>query len=88
MASVGGSVYLRAYVRSWPGLNWKPGLPIVFSVEGTEVGTDITNADGRASVLYTVPAEMTPGDHPFTCDFPGNAMYDPASGGGVLTVTP
>jgi len=88
MASVGGSVYLRAYVRSWPGLNWKPGLPIVFSVDGTEVGTDTTNADGRASVLYTVPAEMAPGDHPFTCDFPGNATYDPASGGGILTVTP
>jgi len=88
MASVGGSVYLRAYVRSWPGLNWKPGLPIVFSVEGTQVGADTTNADGRASVLYTVPAEMAPGDHPFTCDFPGNAMYDPASGGGLLTVTP
>jgi len=88
MASVGGAVYLRAYVRSWPGLNWKPGLPIVFSVEGTQVGTDITNADGRASVLYTVPAEMAPGDHPFTCDFPGNATYDPASGGGILTVTP
>jgi len=88
IASVGGSVYLRAYVRSWPGLNWKPGLPIVFSVEGTEVGTDVSNAEGRASVLYTVPAEMAPGDYPFTCDFPGNATYDPASGGGIVTVTP
>jgi len=88
MASVGGSVYLRAYVRSWPGLNWKPGLPIVFSVGGTEVGTDATNGDGRASVLYNVPPDMTPGDHPFACEFRGNGTYDAASGGGVLSVTP
>lgn len=87
-ASVGGAVYLRAYVRSLPHYTWKAGLPIVFSVDGTEVGTVVTNAAGRAFLLYVVPPDAAVGDHPFTCSFAGNAAYEPTEQGGILTVTP
>jgi hypothetical protein len=87
-APVGGSVYLRAYVRSLPHYAWKAGLPIVFRVDGTEVGTEITNAAGRAFLLYVVPPGAAVGDHPFTCSFAGNAAYEPTEQGGLLTVAP
>ncbi len=87
-APVGGSVYLRAYVRSLPHYVWKAGLPITFSVDGTEVGIEITNAAGRASLLYAVPPGTEIGDHPFACSFAGNAAYAPTEQAGILTVTP
>jgi len=87
-APVGGSVYLRAFVRTLPNLSWKSGVAIDFLVGGTSVGGDTTNANGRASVLYTVPPGMVPGDHPLRCDFAGDAAYEPTTAGGILTVTP
>ncbi len=79
---------LRAYVRSLPHYVRKGGLPIVFSVDGTEVGTETTNAAGRAFLLYVVPPDAAIGDHPFTCSFAGNAAYEPTEQGGLLTVMP
>ncbi|NLH99363.1 MAG: hypothetical protein GX446_07700 [Chthonomonadales bacterium] len=87
-ARSGGSGYLRAYVRTLPDLRWKGGIAIDFFVGGTSVGSDTTNADGRATVLYAVPPGMVPGDHPLRCDFAGDAAYHPTTAGGILTVTP
>ncbi|MBM3493579.1 MAG: hypothetical protein FJX72_04545 [Armatimonadetes bacterium] len=58
------------------------------SENGPSVGSDTTNADGRAIVLYTVPQGMVPGDHPLRRDFAGDAAYHPTTAGGIVTVTP
>jgi hypothetical protein len=84
----GGAVYLRAYARSLPYYNWKPGLAIGFAVDGTDVGMARTNADGRADWYYVAPLNSSLGDHTFTCTFYGNALYGPTERTGALTVTP
>ena len=61
-------------------------IRLYFSVDGTEMGSALTDEFGKAQYLYNVPATMSPGDHPIDVNYFGDAAYQTASGSGVLNI--
>ena len=53
--------------------------PVVFSVDGSAVGTALTNASGHASLAYVVT--KTAGSHTVSAAYAGSALYDAAASG-------
>jgi len=53
--------------------------PVVFSVDGSPVGTATTNAAGHASLAYVVG--VTAGSHSVSASYAGSALYDAAAVG-------
>jgi hypothetical protein len=84
----GSSAYLRAWARRLGDNAWVAGKSLAFSLDGTPLGSAITEPTGRASVLYACPGDAPLGDHAIGVAFAGDAAFHPASGSGVLTVTP
>ncbi len=60
------------------------GETVTFKVDGTVVGSDVTNATGHASFSYTLPESL--GDHVLTAVFAGDGTYIASSANGTLTV--
>jgi hypothetical protein len=85
-AQITKQTYLRAYLRRLPDYVWLPGKAVRFALDGTVLGSEATDAGGRASYLYTVSAAL--GDHPMVAAFDGDGSYLPGGGSAVLTVTP
>jgi hypothetical protein len=86
--ALGSSAYLRAYARRVGDNAWVPGKTLAFALDGTPLGSAVTEATGRASILYACPPGATPGDHLIGVSFAGDVAFNPASGTGTLTVTP
>ncbi|MCX6896976.1 MAG: Ig-like domain-containing protein, partial [Verrucomicrobia bacterium] len=63
------------------------GETVEFKVDGTAVGTAITNASGVATFSYTVPANAALGSHTIVASFAGDTDYAASSGSGSLTVS-
>ncbi len=64
------------------------GKTLTFSVDGTSVGTGVTNSAGTATKTYVIPASLTVGSHTITVSFAGDSSDGASSGTGTLTVTP
>ncbi len=62
------------------------GKTVSFSVDGTTVGTGVTNSSGVATVSYAIPAGATIGSHPIVATFAGDSTYLASTGKGTLTV--
>ena len=61
--------------------------PVVFSVDGSPVGTTMTNASGHASLNYVVT--QTAGNHTVSASYAGSALFDAdASGSLPFVVSP
>ncbi|NLH98964.1 MAG: hypothetical protein GX446_05660 [Chthonomonadales bacterium] len=77
-------VYLRQYDLKRTSDNaLLEGKAITFRIDGTSVGTAVTNAGGDSSLLWTVvngPATRT-----ITTEFAGDALYEPSSATATLT---
>ncbi len=80
----GGLVELDADLS--PGLS---GKAISFSIDGTPVGTDVTNGAGKAKLMNVNPATagIGAGVHTVTATFPAEQNFATASGTGSLTIT-
>lgn len=63
------------------------GRTVNFSVDGSGVGSAVTNASGVATFNYVIPAAATLGAHTITAAYAGEAFVNPVSGNGTLTVT-
>ena len=72
----GQTVTLRTLVYS--GGAPVAGLPILFAVDGTPVGSAVSTPSG-AGVQYAIPASTGAGLHAVTVTFPGNATYAASS---------
>jgi hypothetical protein len=77
-------VYLRAYdlKRTHDGA-FLAGQTIDFKIEGTSVGTAVTNAHGDASLLWNITAG--PASRTITTEFAGNDPYLPSTANATLT---
>ncbi len=63
-----------------------PGRTINVSVDGTNVGSAVTNGDGNYTLNYAIPADTAVGAHAIQADFAGDGSYNPSSANGTLTV--
>ncbi|HWI66075.1 MAG TPA: Ig-like domain repeat protein, partial [Symbiobacteriaceae bacterium] len=61
------------------------GRLITFSIDGTDIGTDLTDAAGLATVDYTIAVPS--GNHTIGARFAGDATITAISSSGQLTVT-
>jgi len=62
------------------------GKTINFTVDGTGIGSAVTNASGVASINYAIPAGATLGAHTFAATFPAEALYTTSTLNGNWTV--
>ncbi len=76
-------ITLRAYLRRLTDGTWLPGRNVDFAVEGTYVGTGMTNASGRADLNWIIIDG--PPSRPIQADFLGDAGHTASSGTATLT---
>jgi len=73
---------LRAKLKRITDNAWLPGRTVTFKIDGSTVGSGVTNADGTAEYLWIIadgPASRT-----INGSWPGDAEYSPSSGNGTL----
>ncbi len=63
-----------------------PGRTIDVSVDGSNVGSAVTDGDGNYTLNYAIPAGMAVGAHALQADFAGDGSYNPSSATGTLSV--
>ncbi len=85
-AQVTKQTYLRAYLRRLPDYAWLPGRSVRYAMDGTDLGSSVTDSGGHAPYLYTVALPV--GSYPMTAAFDGDSAYLPSGNTGVLTVVP
>ena len=62
------------------------GRTVAFKVDGSAVGTAVSDATGIAGLAYTVPNSLALGSHAVDAAFAPDEYYQGSSGGGTLTV--
>lgn len=81
----GGSADLKAYLRRTTDLAYLAGRTVNYKVDGTAVGSAVTNGAGLASYIYTVT--QGPGQYEAKYEFDGDVAYNAGTGSNTLTVT-
>ncbi len=61
-------------------------IRLYFGVDGTEIGSAMTNAAGIAEFIHTLPSDIARGPHTIDVNYYGEAAYTPSSGTGILTI--
>ncbi len=80
------STYLRAYLRRTTDWSWLPGKTVSMKVNGTNVGSAVTDSGGRASVLYYVAPDFPVGENTITATFAGDSLYKGSTADGWMFV--
>lgn len=79
----GENIFLRSYdLRRTFDNAMLPGETITFKIDGTAVGTAVTDAGGDASLLWTITAG--PATRTITAEFAGTSEYLPSSANATL----
>ena len=81
----GQTVTLKAMLRRTTGGLALGGETVIFSLDGSPLGSAITNSSGAASVNYSVPSGEAIGVHPLAASFVGDGSFGASAGGGTLT---
>jgi hypothetical protein len=92
VSSVSGAANQTVHIWAWlwRTSDWTSlsGKTILFTVNGSMVGSVATNSTGGALLLYTIPSTMAAGDYTVSASFPGDGSYKASNASGTLTVTP
>ncbi|MCX6359100.1 MAG: hypothetical protein NT029_04810 [Armatimonadetes bacterium] len=83
--TTGGIADLKAFLRRTTDLAYLAGRTVNYKVDGTAVGSAVTNGAGLASYIYTVT--QGPGQYEARYDFGGDGAYNAGTGANTLTVT-
>lgn len=84
---IGGSVTLKAYLLTDPSNKPVNGRTVDFTVEGTVVGSAVTNASGRALHAYAIADGVGAGVRAIGAVFAGTGGYTGSSASATLTVS-
>jgi len=76
-------VELRGYLRRTTDGAWVVGRTVTFDIDGTVVGTGVTDAGGKATYNWVITAGA--GSRTIGGTFAGDVAYDPCTGSGTLT---
>lgn len=83
---IGQMVSFKAQLREPITQRTLPNLPIVFKIDGVEIGSGSTNIDGAADLNYVLPPNFGTGTKQVTAEFPGNGRFNPSSTTGSMTI--
>jgi C1A family cysteine protease len=83
----GQTVVLKATLQSTAPTGPVSGKTLSFQLNGTAVGTGVTNANGVATCSVKIPNSVPLGANPITVSYAGETSYKPSKGSGALTVT-
>lgn len=81
--TAGGSVEFTGNLRSNPPV---VGRSVTIRLNGTELGSVVTDSAGNYSLPWSIPADMAVGDYPLEAAFAGDDNYNPSSATANLTV--
>jgi hypothetical protein len=59
---------------------------LTFKVDGSAIGSAVTNASGVATLPYTIPLSLSLGTHTLRVEYAGNSTYAATTGSNGLTV--
>lgn len=82
----GQNITLTATLRRAHDSALVGGQTVNFTIDGTAVGSAVTNASGVASLNYIVAAALTPGAHTIGASFTAASFLNGTTGSGSLTV--
>lgn len=85
-AAKGATATLYAYVKNKSTGALLSGKSITFKIDGSDVGSAISNSTGYAAVRFTVPGSMASGAHTILAAFAGDTAYNPSSKSATLNV--
>ena len=84
----GAATTLKATLKRTAGGAAVAGAVVTFSVDGSVVGTAVTNGAGLAGLPYVIPVGAAPGSsHPTGAAFSGSGSLTASSGASTLTVS-
>ncbi len=81
--TIGEATELRGFLKRLTDNAWLVGKTVTFKVQGTQVGTAVTDVNGKAELLWTItngPASRT-----LQGIFSGDVDYNPSTGNATLT---
>ena len=82
----GQTVSLNATLQV--GGNGLTGKTLTYQIDGSTIGTAVTNGSGVASLSYVITGALSSGPpHTITVTYAGDGSYGASSGTGTLTVT-
>jgi hypothetical protein len=84
--AIGQTVALTATLRRTPDSELLSGKTVTFKVNGTVIGTAVTNANGVATFNYAIPASLGVGNRTLSVEFAGDTLHNPSSANSTLTV--
>jgi len=84
--AIGQTIPLSATLRRTSDNLALYGGTLTFKVNGTVIGTAVTNSNGVATRNYKIPATLGLGNKTVTVDYGGNTYYNASSGKGTLTI--
>lgn len=84
-AARGQTTQLNAQLR-WSSVGL-PGKPVAFWLDGSLLGSVVTDSLGNARLPYTIPLGAALGGHPIIVVFGGDAAYQPSLGRNTLAVS-
>lgn len=62
------------------------GRTLTFKIDGTSIGSAITDANGKATLSYKIDESFGLGAHSLTVEFSGDANYNSSAGSTTLTI--
>ncbi len=81
--TIGEVTPIRGWLKRLSDNAWLPGRTVTYKVDGTLIGTAVTDSNGKAEILWTItdgPASRT-----INGSWPGDDTYAPSAGNGTLT---
>ena len=82
--TIGGSTTLEAYLYRTSDFASIVGRTVYFTVDGSAVGSAVTDGGGLAAVAYALPASLSRGTHSIGFTFAGDGDYNASSSTGTL----
>ena len=82
--TIGSSTTLYAYVYRTADNANIVGRTVSFTVDGTAIGSAVTDSSGLAALTYNLPASLSRGTHTIASAFAGDSDYNASSSTGTL----
>jgi len=81
--TIGEVTPIRGWLKRLSDNAWLPGRTITYKVDGTFIGTAVTDSNGKAEMLWTI--SNGPASRTINGSWPGDDTYAPSAGNGTLT---
>lgn len=83
----GQTINLTATLKRTSDSGNLSGKTVTFKIDGSSVGSAVTNGSGLATLSYSITTSLATGTHSLSAEFAGDALYNSSTGNATLTVS-